>query len=211
MIEKIQQHYNLGNETSRLNGISLERLRTESILYRYLPQRPAVILDIGGGDGVYAFPLAKKGYEVHLVDPIELHIKQALENNETASAPLKTAQVGDARKLTFKNEYADAVLYLGPLYHLQEKEDRLKALKEAFRVLKKGGLFISAHISQFTSLIDGIQWKHFDDPNFIKIVDEDLKTSRHHNPTDHPAYFTEAYFQHPHEAKWVDSELLGKN
>ncbi len=170
MIEHIQQHYDLGNETSRLTGMSLERLRTESILDRYLTNSPAVILDIGGGDGVYAFPLAAKGYEVHLVDPIKLHIDQALEKNSTASKPLKTVQVGDARKLTFEDDSADAVLYFGPLYHLQEKVDRVKALSEAFRVLKKGGLLISAHISQFTSLIDGIQWNHFADPNFIEIV-----------------------------------------
>jgi ubiquinone/menaquinone biosynthesis C-methylase UbiE len=201
MIQQIRQHYDLGHETNRLTGLSLERLRTESILFRNLPQCPSVILDIGGGDGVYAFPLAAKGYEVHLVDPIELHVQQAIDKNKSASATLKSIQAGDARKLNFEDQSADVVLYLGPLYHLQLKADRMQALKEAYRVLKKGGLFVSAHISKFTSLIDGIQWNHFEDPNFVKIVDEDLNSGCHHNPANHPAYFTEAFFQHPLEAK----------
>jgi ubiquinone/menaquinone biosynthesis C-methylase UbiE len=201
MNESVLGHYDLGNEATRLPANSLERLRTESILARFLPKPPAVVFDIGGADGVYAFPLSIQSYEVHLVDPVKLHIDQANKKNKEVQSPLKSISVGDARKLNFENESADVVLYFGPLYHLTEKSDRDQALREAFRVLKKGGVLISAHISKFTSLIDGIRNGFLSDPDFVEIVNEDLKTSRHQNPRNHPGYFTEAYFQHPHEAR----------
>lgn len=194
-------HYNEGRESTRLDSFSLERLRTESILRRHLPKAPATVLDIGGGDGVYAFPLSESGYDVYLVDPMPIHINQAKEKNSKTSAPLRSVAVGDARQLSFEDEFADVVLYLGPLYHLTQLEDRLKALREARRVLKPGGIFIGAFISQFTSLIDGVRGGYFSDPEFKRIVDQDLKTSLHSNPSSHPAYFTDAYFHHPSDAK----------
>ena len=55
----------------------LELLRTKEILSRLLPPPPAVVLDVGGGPGVYAAWLLARGYEVHLVDPVPLHVEQA--------------------------------------------------------------------------------------------------------------------------------------
>ena len=77
--KEIEAHYLQGGESERLSNEwgELERLRTQTILARYLPSAPAVILDVGGGAGAYAFPLAKQGYEVHLIDPVELHLEQA--------------------------------------------------------------------------------------------------------------------------------------
>ncbi len=199
--ENVRQHYNAGNETNRLKETSLERLRTESILRRYLPPAPATVLDVGGGDGVYAFPLASQGYQVHLIDPIALHIEQAQEKNKKAQQKVSAMAVGDARALSVSDNFAEAVLYFGPLYHLASESDRNLALKEAFRVLKKGGIFIGAYISQFTSLIDGVRANYFGDPVFFDIVKKDLKTGPHTNPNNHPGYFTDAFFHHPHHAK----------
>jgi ubiquinone/menaquinone biosynthesis C-methylase UbiE len=197
----IEEHYNEGREATRLSGASLERLRTESILKRVLPPVPAIVLDVGGGAGVYAFPLAEAGYDVHLVDPVPLHIQQADQENRKNVAQLKSVTVGDARALSFTDQFADAVLFLGPLYHLTQVEERLAALREAKRVLKPGGVFVGAFVSQFTSLIDGVRGGYFNDPVFRKIVNQDLTTSHHTNPSSHPAYFTEAFFHHPHVAK----------
>jgi hypothetical protein len=63
--KEIQEHYLQGLEQERLsnNEGELERLRTQAILTRYLPPAPAVLLDVGGGAGVHAFPLAKMGYK----------------------------------------------------------------------------------------------------------------------------------------------------
>ena len=97
-----------------------------------LPPVPAMIIDAGGGAGAYACWLAVKGYQVHLIDPVTKHVEQARAASAKQSAhPLASAEIGDARSLQQSDGSADAVLLLGPLYHLVDKEDRLAALREA--------------------------------------------------------------------------------
>jgi hypothetical protein len=69
--EAIQRYYGLGRQQNRLLAPAgdLERLRTEDILSPHLPSPPAVICDVGGAAGIYAFPLSERGYRVHLIDP----------------------------------------------------------------------------------------------------------------------------------------------
>lgn len=222
--KEIAAHYREGNEAERLSrGTNqLERVRTEQILARYLPSPPAVVLDVGGAAGVYAIPLAQRAYSVRLIDPMELHVTQAREAAEragivvhggsaTAIAAHATVSdpgsslgslnvdVGDARRLPAETESADAVLLLGPLYHLVDPGDRALALREACRVLKPRGVVFVAAISRFASLIDGVGKGFLTDPDFQKIVAGDLASGRHENPTNHPHYFTTAYFHRPEE------------
>jgi 2-polyprenyl-3-methyl-5-hydroxy-6-metoxy-1,4-benzoquinol methylase len=73
-------YYEEGRERDRLlrRGLGrLEYLRTRELLARYLPPAPATVLDVGGGAGVYALPLAREGYSVHLIDAVPLHVEQA--------------------------------------------------------------------------------------------------------------------------------------
>jgi ubiquinone/menaquinone biosynthesis C-methylase UbiE len=199
--KEIQAHYLQGRESERLSNQwgELERLRTESILARNLPAAPAVILDVGGGAGAYAFPLALLGYEVHLVDPVELHLEQARSYGEQSGLRLASITQGEARGLDFAAGSADAVLLLGPLYHLAERADRLQALGEARRVLRPKGVLFAASISRFASLIDGLSRGFFHDAEFRKIVEADLAHGLHLNPTSQHAYFTTAYFHRPEE------------
>jgi ubiquinone/menaquinone biosynthesis C-methylase UbiE len=199
--KEIESHYAGGREAARLRlgRGELERVRTEAILARYLPPPPAVVLDVGGAAGVYAIPLAKQGYSVQLIDPMELHVAQAREAATAAGLSL-AASVGDARKLEgVEPGRADAVLMLGPLYHLVERGDRLQALREAFRVLKPRGVLFAAAISRYASLIDGVASDLIADPAFRDIIAGDLATGRHENPTNHPTYFTTAFFHRPEE------------
>jgi ubiquinone/menaquinone biosynthesis C-methylase UbiE len=187
-------------ERDRLGRWSLERVRTWELVTRWLPSPPAVVLDVGGGTGVYALPLAREGYEVHLVDPVPLHIEQA----RTASAaqpatPLASVTVGDARLLGQPDASADAVLLLGPLYHLTDRGDRIRALREAHRVLRPGGILAAAAISRFASTIDGLMRGFLDDEDFRAIVERDLRDGQHRNPTGRPEWFTTAYFHLPDE------------
>ncbi len=99
-------------------GLTLEFLRTQILLRRYLPAPPAQVLDVGGGSGVYASWLAGLGYQVHLVDPVPLHREQAARLGGFA------VSAGDARDLAQADASADAVLLLGPLYHLTSRADR---------------------------------------------------------------------------------------
>jgi SAM-dependent methyltransferase len=88
------------------------------------------VLDVGGGTGVHAEWLAAEGYDVELVDPVPLHVEEA------AKLPGVIARQGDARALPVPDGQADAVLLLGPLYHLPERADRLRALSEARRAAR---------------------------------------------------------------------------
>ena len=90
---------------------------------------------------------------------------------------------------------------MGPLYHLTERNDRLQALREAHRVLKPGGCLFAAAISRFASLFDGLTRNLVDDAAFQPILDGDLRSGQHRNPTNRPDYFTTAFFHHPDELR----------
>jgi ubiquinone/menaquinone biosynthesis C-methylase UbiE len=199
--KEIEAHYLEGGESERLLNEwgELERLRTQAILVRHLPSAPAVILDVGGGAGAYAFPLARQGYEVHLIDPVELHLEQARSYAKASGVTSASITQGDARQLDFPASSADAVLLLGPLYHLVERSDRLRALLEARRILRPRSALFAVSISRFASLIDGLSRGFFQDADFRKIVEADLTDGLHRNPTNHPAYFTTSYFHRPEE------------
>jgi SAM-dependent methyltransferase len=201
---EVAAYYGLGEEELRLDaaGFPLERVRTQLILRRVLPLAPATVLDVGGAAGAYAFWLADLGYAVHLIDPIPLHIEQARRAApSSAHTPLASMRVGDARALDWPDGAADAVLLLGPLYHLTERADRVAALSEARRVTRPGGLVIAAAISRFASLLDGLMRGLLADPAFARIVDGDLRDGQHRNPTSKAQYFTTAYFHTPDELR----------
>jgi SAM-dependent methyltransferase len=198
---EIAAYYERGNEQGRLGDWGrLELLRTRELLQRFLPAPPATVLDVGGAAGAYALPLAAEGYEVHLVDPIALHVEQALAASAAQrEAPLASAVVGDARELPFADASADIVLMLGPLYHLTEAADRTRALREARRALRPGGVLAAAAIMRFASTLDGIAQGFMLEPGFEEIVERDLADGQHRNPDGHPGWFTTAYFHRPDE------------
>lgn len=173
----LEKYYSEGKEKDRLEIALLEKDRTLTILKKLMPPPPAIVLDVGGATGAYAFPLADQGYEVHLIDLIPLHIEQAQAYAKKTSKYLASYTIGDARKIDRLESSADVVLLFGPLYHLMEVEDRLKALREAYRVLKPGGTLFAAAISRFASLMDGINkgtiYSKLDE------IEEDLATGKH--------------------------------
>ena len=151
----LEQYYTSAPEETRLQSghYVLEKARTQELIERYLPAPPAVILDVGGAAGAYAFWLADRGYVVHLVDLTPRLVNEARRLNANRQPGLQSCEVGDARSLAFADASVDAILLLGPLYHLVEREERLKALREARRVLKPGGLLFGAAISRWASLL----------------------------------------------------------
>ncbi|MEV0583967.1 class I SAM-dependent methyltransferase [Nonomuraea sp. NPDC050310] len=129
----------------------LEFWRTQDVLRRVLPPAPARVLDVGGGTGVHAEWLAADGYEVELLDPVPLHVERAAE------LPGVTARLGDARDLPVPDGSVDAALLLGPLYHLADRADRVRALAEAHRVVRPGGVVAAATINRFAGVHDTLR------------------------------------------------------
>ena len=195
MAPQIESHYAGTDEAGRLDKPrgTVEFLRTMEILSRFLPPPPARVLDVGGGPGRYALALQEAGYDVDLIDALESHVDQA------RTSGVKTASVGDARKLQIADSSVDAVVLLGPLYHLTERRDRVLAWSEAARVVRPGGVVVGAAISRFASLIDGLNRGLMADPGFVAIVEEDLRSGQHRNPEQREKWFTTAYFHHPDE------------
>jgi ubiquinone/menaquinone biosynthesis C-methylase UbiE len=109
--------------------------------------------------------------------------------------------VGDAQSLAQPDHAFDAVLLLGPLYHLTERRARLKALAEARRVLRPSGVLFASAISHFASLLDSLVSGFIDDPQFVPIVQQDLRDGQHRNSTGNPLYFTTAFFHRPEELR----------
>jgi SAM-dependent methyltransferase len=191
----------------------LELLRTREVLRRHLPNPPATILDVGGGTGVHADWLADAGHDVHVIDLTPRHV-------ELVEAGLRskgvTAEVGDARQLPVADQSFDVVLLLGPLYHLTERSDRIRALREARRAVRAGGIIAIAAITRFASLFDGLSRGFLFDTDFRRVVERDLRDGQHRNPDHHRHWFTTAYFHHPdelsaeaHEAGLRSRELVG--
>jgi len=200
--ERVLQYYSDSDEAARLrtNWFQLEYERTRELIQRHLPPPPAGVIDVGGASGIYACWLASLGYEVHLIDPVPKHVEQArAASSQQPDHLLASAELGDARLLPHAENSVDALLLLGPLYHLVEKEDRIACLREARRVLRPGGLIWGAGISRFASLLDSLSSGFFADPEFAPILERDLADGQHRNPTTNSIYFTDAYFHKPGE------------
>ena len=121
----------------------VEYLTTMRYIEKYLKSGMRVI-EIGAGTGRYSHALAGMGYSVDAVELLEHNI--AVFNGNRAEGESITITQADATDLSaFKSEIYDITLLLGPMYHLYTKEDKLKALSEALRVTKKGGVVFAAY------------------------------------------------------------------
>lgn len=151
----LHAYYALGDERDRLasaHGV-VELERTKEILLRHLPAPPSLVADIGGGPGRYALWLAGRGHRVEHRDLVALHVEQL----RAAAGELDgiSTAVGDARQLDLGDASVDAVLLLGPLYHLRRRRDRARALAEASRVVRPGGPVFVAAISRWSPRLAG--------------------------------------------------------
>lgn len=205
----VRAYYERGEERDRLsNGRGqLEFIRTTEILTRGLPPPPAVIADIGGGPGRYALWLASLDYQVELRDLMPLHVSQL--QADAARVPGIRAAIGDARELDLPDASADAVLLLGPLYHLAKRTERTAAIREAARILRPGGRLFAAAISRWAARIDGIiaSRVYLKYPAALDLIDEAERTgvfpplhagaftSYSHRPGDLRAELAEAGFE----------------
>ncbi len=154
MIEKqiLENFYSNYDEEGRLlsrHG-SVEFLTTMRYIRKYL-QPGMKILEIGAGTGRYSHTLARMGYAVDAVELVQHNIDIFRQN--TQDGEQITIRQADARDLPFEDGAYDITLLLGPMYHLFTKEDQSKALAEAIRVTKTGGVIFAAYCGNEATLI----------------------------------------------------------
>jgi SAM-dependent methyltransferase len=183
----------------------LEFLRVQELVRRHLPDRSLRILDVGGAAGIHASWLAADGHTVQIVDPVPVHIEQASRAASDLDRSF-TAALGDARDLPVDDGSVDVVLMFGPLYHLVDEVDRLRALAEARRILVPGGLLFAIGISRFASLFDGLANGMLFDPEFRQIAEREVVDGQHRNPTSRRGWFATAFFHHPDQ---LEAEIGG--
>jgi SAM-dependent methyltransferase len=175
--EHLRGYYDEGLEHDRLTqdrGL-LEWARSTEIVLRHLPAPPAVVADIGGGPGRYALWLAELGYRVEHRDLMPLHVQQ-LRDEAAGIEGLRTA-VCDARDLDLDDASVDAVLLLGPLYHLRERADRIRALTEARRVVRPGGSVFVAAVSRWVTRILDLRYRlYLDHPQLAELTSQVERT-----------------------------------
>ncbi|MCR4714084.1 MAG: methyltransferase domain-containing protein [Treponemataceae bacterium] len=214
--EKIKNYYSKFDEKNRLqndNSGKLEFLMTMGILEKNLPHPAEMaadaaadgasaksdgeisILDLGGGAGAYSFPLAKKGYKVTLADLSETLLSQAKKQKEEDKVQnlVSCDQVNATDLSCYKDNSFDVVLLFGPLYHLTEKDEREKCIKEIRRVLKTGGKVFASfipHLSGSIALVQRFCWSP--DQVDINTLEECFNSGKFKNLSDNG--FQEGYY-----------------
>ncbi|WP_054710418.1 class I SAM-dependent methyltransferase [Bacillus sp. JCM 19041] len=218
-MSEIISYYNQFDEWGRLEREPIEYQVNWYYIKKYLPQT-GTILDNGAGPGKYSMELAKEGYHVTLADLtprlVDIAKNKAIELN--LKNQFNDLLVADARDLNMLgDEQFDASLMLGPMYHLQDEMDRIKAMNELKRVTKKEGVVFVAFMSRvrhiFTSLLHPENWK----PNNSVDAINRFSENGCFNHSD-KGRFTDAYYFNIEEIKpFMESysfeslELLGSN
>jgi len=192
------------DEWNRFERHKIEFEVTKKYMDTYLKGTSLKILDIGGGPGRYSLYLAGKGHEVTLLDLSQKNIDVAIEKSREYGIELNGYIKGNALDLSsFHPEQFDVVLLMGPLYHLTKEEDRRKALDEALRLLKKGGLLIASFISNYAPMLEAFAFLDLpegDDP--VKELLHYLEDGENKDGNG----FTTAYFTSPEEAQGFMAE-----
>lgn len=196
----IDQFYTKASEETRLEkGMGIfEFERVKSLISKYTKSPSSKIIDVGGGTGKYSEWLAKEGHQVHLVEPVYKHLKIA-QNRANKLKNKFVVHQGESSNLDFKNNFADLIILHGPLYHLQKQEDRELTIKEAKRVLKKGGIILGFAINNTASTLVGLLNGLIHKKAFFKMCKEELTTGKHNPPNEFPWILAEAYYHKPEQ------------
>jgi ubiquinone/menaquinone biosynthesis C-methylase UbiE len=215
--ERVIRRYEVSDEDARLwvrGRGDLIRLRTWDIFDRYLPPEGSV-LDVGGGPGTHSAHLAECGFHVTLLDPLPHHVESARRRASGGGEGTFDAVLGEARELPSSDESLDAVLLMGPLYHLTSPDDRSAALREARRVLRPGGVILAEVISRFAWILDATLKGLLERPEVWADFTRNVETGLSQDPDADDEGFW-AYFHRPDElrtelseAGFDDIQLLG--
>jgi ubiquinone/menaquinone biosynthesis C-methylase UbiE len=199
-LKTIVDYYQNNDEDSRIStnkARKIEFIISTKILEEHIKPE-SKILDVASGTGVYSIHYAENGHDVLAADITPKHIETLNKKIQASSKKLKIETlVNNAIYLsTFNSDSFDAVLCMGPLYHLIENSDREKCISECFRVLKKDGILAIAYINKYyiiPHLLTGGS-KSLTSSLVSKVIDEGVIKDG-----DEDCFWTDAFFTTPTE------------
>ncbi len=142
------ENYREENRLTTNNARRIEFVTTARALNDVINTK-SKILDCAAGTGIYAFWLADKGHDVTATDITPRHIDIINKNLINKNYNMSTAVLDATDMSCFAGNSYDIVLNMGPFYHLIAEEQREKCMKECLRVLRKGGLLVTAYIPRY--------------------------------------------------------------
>jgi len=178
---------------------ALEFAINKAWIARHLSPPPARVLDIGGGPGRYSIWLAEQGYRVTLADLSPDLLAIAREKSAEAGVRLESVMEANATDLEeLADAFFDAVLCLGPMYHLLEERDRGSVARELFRVTREGGVVFAAFLNKLSALRAAVDQ---DVPFFTPYTFDIVKKWHYEGVQDFPlpGVFSPAHCIHPRE------------
>lgn len=192
----IADFYTRSNEDTRLQiGLGpLEFERNKLLIGHYTNGQTLQIADIGGGTGHYSSWLSARGHQVVLVDPIPLHLEKAKRKPGKFKCIL-----AEARSLPFDDGSFDLVILHGPLYHFQDQADRLKAIKEARRIIRPGGIVLGFAITHAASTLAALHTGMIHDSRIFQMCRMELLSGEHNAPEGMNGILSCAHYHRPEE------------
>lgn len=177
-------YYNKFNEDKRLkrrHGI-VEYTVAMKYIHKYLEKMDnPKILDVGAGTGKYSISLFNEGYDVTAVELVKHNLMTLKRNCPT----LKSYQGNAIDLKKFKDNSFDMILLFGPLYHLISKEEKVKALMEAKRIVKEDGIImVSYYMNEYAILTYGFKENHI----MEAIKNNDIDENYHITPKETDLY-----------------------
>lgn len=171
----IYEYYGKFNEDKRLDSRrgQVEFLTSIKCIHEYLGRyNNPKILDVGAGTGKYSVYLANEGYDVTAIELVKSNLGTLKAKGSTCKAYL-----GNALDLSrFEDESFDVTLLFGPMYHLKNIDDQVKALTEAKRVTKTNGTILVSYINNDYALLSyGFIDGHILDAVNNKMIDDNFK------------------------------------
>ena len=184
------------SEWERLERHKTEFAVTMLALQEHLPLPPASVLNIGGGPGRYSIALSQLGYQVKLVDLSRNSLTLAAE--KAAEAQVEIDQIIHANVLDLgiiPSSTYQAAIIMGPLYHLLNHKERVRAVKEALRVVEPGGIVGAAFITHFApfrqAAVEEQEWLVDEHAYAMNLLEKGIH--------DQTTMFANAYFIHPND------------
>lgn len=172
--KELIEYYNKFNEDKRLTRRhgKVEFIVTLKYIHDYLSKmNNPKIIDIGAGTGKYSIELSNQGYDVTAIELVKHNLSYIKKYDK-----IKSYQ-GNAIDLSrFKDETFDLTLLFGPMYHLIDENDKIKALNEAKRITKKDGIIMVAYImNDYCILTHGFKDNNILNATENKMIDDSFK------------------------------------